>query len=370
MGTGRDGDTVRETERRKTMIVAIDLTGDMISYSYHDGKEIVTEKLQNTIGFRMPELFQRDGALRALMKVTKDMIEYTLGNPVTEAVCAVPSYCSYSDKKQLRSAASECGLKLVRVIRGTLASALLLFQATKPDHNTNILCSVYSDYAGFMVYKTDGDKLQVLGSTPLRFDKEAGTKDPEGLKKRILSEMKALYGELSMTYGEKGEAIFVAFDENAEAERDVFRNALEECFGPRIVTYADDAAKGAYYLLMKQMSFRTDEIRECSLTDCSVESFSIVSGVNDDLKDVFARNQPLPLQKTVDLMASTDNVVCFYAGNFRNRKLDEVIGTCRIPTQYRGQMIHVKMILNEEGIVEYTVLDAKKQIIYPKAYLR
>ena len=48
------------------MYAAIDFTADMVSYSYFDGSEVVTDTLRNTIGFRTPDLFRDDGAMGAL----------------------------------------------------------------------------------------------------------------------------------------------------------------------------------------------------------------------------------------------------------------------------------------------------------------
>ena len=111
------------------------------------------------------------------------------------------------------------------------------------------------------------------------------------------------------------------------------------------------------------------QIRKCFLVDCCVEGISIGSGVGGDLQEVFKRNTELPVQNTVNLSISYDNVLCFYAGNYRNRDYDEPIGTCRIPEQYRSQTVHVKITLNEEGIVEYVVLDKNRQVIYPRRVL-
>ena len=350
------------------MNVAIDLTGEMISYSYCDGREIVTEILRNTIGFRTKDLFKIDGALRALMQVTKDMIEFSQGISISEVICAVPSYCTYNDRKQLKTAASECGMNVRKVIRGSLASAFLLFQTEKPEKKTVVLCGVHSDHAELLTFWADGAVLEVLGSTSMRFEKDAG-QEPENLNKRIQSELKAMYSELGMNFGQKGETVYAAFDEQAGSVKDIFTETLESCFGTTVLPFENDPAKGALYHLLKLTASDGAALRECRLVDCSSEAISIVSGVGDDLKEVVSRNSQLPVQKTVDLMVSSDNVVIFYSGNYRNRKYDEVIGTCRIPGAYRGQVIYVKATLNEDEIVEYTVLDFKKQIIFPKAFL-
>ena len=140
-------------------------------------------------------------------------------------------------------------------------------------------------------------------------------------------------------------------------------------FGRDTVSFENDTAAGAFYHLMKLDDFHEDRIKKLFAVDCCTEGISISSGVGGELVEVFRRNSELPVQKIVDLMMTYDNVLCFYGGNYRNRELDEPIGTCRIPDQYRGQQIHVKVTLTEVGIVEYVVLDAKKQIIYPRRVL-
>ena len=83
------------------MKAAIDLTGDKISYAYLDGNEIVTEVLQNTIGFRNSDLFRIEGAINALMRVAKDMIEFTVGDMLTEVICVLPLYVTYSQRERV-----------------------------------------------------------------------------------------------------------------------------------------------------------------------------------------------------------------------------------------------------------------------------
>ncbi len=351
------------------MYAAIDFTADMVSYSYFDGSEVVTDTLRNTIGFRTPDLFRDDGAMGALVRVVKDMIEFTIGGMLSDIICTVPAYCSYMERERLKKAASVCGMNVKKVIRGSMGSAFQLFQKSDPVRKTVVLCSIHSNYGEILVYKMDGDVLQVTGSTVVQFEPDAAKEDKEKTQQRIRSELKALYSENSMSFGEKDETIYVSCDENVELIGELFAVTLEECIGKSAVTFQNAPSTGAFYHLMKTESYESDRIRKCFSVDCCTEGISIVSGVNDELKEVFKRNTPLPAQNTVDLMISYDNILCFYAGNYVNRQYDEPIGTCRIPEAYRGQKIHVKITLNEEATIEYAVLDASKQIIYPRRAL-
>ena len=350
------------------MLVALDFTGEAICYAYHDGTEVMTECLRNTIGFRRPDLFQHDAALSGLARVTKDMIEYT-GVSISEAICAVPAYCNYADKEKLRKAAAECGLRIRRFVIGSLASAQLLFQTSESDHKMELLCSVHPDYSEFLLVQMDGDVLRVMGSSVLRMKGETGLDDPGKLRQQVQSELKALYAELGLACGEEDEEVFLSVDEKAGDMGALISEELESCLGVTPESFENDVAKGAFYQLMKLEDFKLDQIRKCFLVDCCVEGISIASGVGDNLTEVFRRNSPLPVQNTVELMVSSDNVLYFYAGNYGNREYDDPIGSCRIPDAYRGQKVHVKITLNEDGIIEYVVLDAAKQIIYPRRTL-
>ena len=175
--------------------------------------------------------------------------------------------------------------------------------------------------------------------------------------------------DLGLSYREKDEVPYITCDERSEADAGYFSELLASCFGRDTVSFENDTAAGAFYHLMKLDDFHEDRIKKLFAVDCCTEGISISSGVGGELVEVFRRNSELPVQKIVDLMMTYDNVLCFYGGNYRNRELDEPIGTCRIPDQYRGQQIHVKVTLTEVGIVEYVVLDAKKQIIYPRRVL-
>ncbi len=352
------------------MNVALDFTGDMISFSYFDGNDVVTEILRNTIGFRTPDLFRNDGAILALMHVTKDMIEFTIGSTVSDAILAVPLYCSYAERERIQKAAAACGVNIKRMIKGTWASMFHLFQTLSQDKKKITVCNVHSDYAEFLISDVDGDVLEALGSTVIKYGRDSTPEDRDKLKQIIQSEFKALYSDLQLPHGEATHEVYVSFDESADPVRGLFLETLISCFGTEPVIYEKDAAKGAFYHLMKMESFERDPGRKVFSVDCSMEGISVSSGVVDNLQEVFRRNTPLPAQRMVDLMVSSDNVICFYAGNYRNREYDEPIGTCRIPDAYRGQAIHVKITLNDNGIVEYSVLDASRQIIYPRQFLK
>ena len=350
------------------MLVALDLTGDVIAYSYHDGSSIVTEYLRYIVGFRTKDLFQDEAGLTAVLRVAKDMIECT-GVVITETIFAVPVYCNYAGRERVKKAAQACGMKVRTMIKGSLASALGLYQTAALDGKTVFLCNVHSNYAEYLLFHVDGEVLRVHGSTTIAFTKEAAVEDANNLLKKTLDELKALYAELGMTVGEKDEELYIMADENAGPAGALFPRIMEASFAKTPTSIENEISKGALSLLMKLADFRCDQIRKCFLVDCCVEGISIGSGVGGDLQEVFKRNTELPVQNTVNLSISYDNVLCFYAGNYRNRDYDEPIGTCRIPEQYRSQTVHVKITLNEEGIVEYVVLDKNRQVIYPRRVL-
>ena len=350
------------------MQVALDLTGDMIAYSYFDGSDVVTEYLRNTIGFRTKDLFRIDGTVSQLIRMTKDMSGFA-GVTATEAICAVPAYCSYAERERLRKAAAACDLNIKYMVRGTFASAEMLFQRQDLGDETILLCSVRSNYVEFLLMDVGGNVLRVMGSATLFYDRSEVRENPEKLEQRVMSELKALYNDLGLSYREKDEVPYITCDERSEADAGYFSELLASCFGRDTVSFENDTAAGAFYHLMKLDDFHEDRIKKLFAVDCCTEGISISSGVGGELVEVFRRNSELPVQKIVDLMMTYDNVLCFYGGNYRNRELDEPIGTCRIPDQYRGQQIHVKVTLTEVGIVEYVVLDAKKQIIYPRRVL-
>ena len=350
------------------MLVALDLTGDVITYSYFDGQGITTEKLGNMVGYRTGDLFQNEAGLTALLRVAKDMIGYT-GVTITEAVFALPVYCNYAGRERVKKAAEACGIKARIMVKGSLASALQLYQTETLDGKTVFLCTVHSDYAEYLVFHVDGEVLSVLGSATISYTREAVAGDANDLLKKTMDELKALYAELGMGVGEKDEALYITADDQAGPAAELFPRILEATFARSPVFFDHDPARGALCHLMKLADFQSDTIRKCFLVDCSMEGISIGSGVGGDLQEVFRRNCPLPVQNTVSLSISYDNVLCFYAGNYRNRDYDEPIGTCRIPAQYRSQSVSVKITLNAEGIVEYVVLDKNKQIIYPRRTL-
>ena len=351
------------------MLVALDFTGETINYAYYDGKEVVSECLRNTIGFRTGDLFKLDAVLSGLMRVVKDMIECT-GVSISETICAVPAYCTYNEKERMRKAAAECGLSVRRFVTGARASAHLLFQTFEPGQKNAVICSVHPDYSEFLLLQADGDVLRVLGSCEIQVRSDSDLKDPDKLRQRVHSELKALYSDLGMTCGEEDEEVYITVDEKAGDTGVIIAEELEACLGVTPASFEDDVAKGAFYQLMKLEDVHSDQIRKCFPVDCCTEGISISSGVGDNLTEVFRRNSPLPVQNTVELMISSDNVLYFYAGNYGNRDYDDPIGSCRIPDAYRGQKVHVKITLNEDGIVEYVVLDASKQIIYPRRTLR
>ena len=347
------------------MLAGLDLTGDMISYSYFDGKTIETEVLTNTRGFRTKELFTIPGALSGLLRMTKDMIGFS-GITISEAICVVPAYCSYAERERIKTAAEECGLKLRFLMRGSLAAALQMYQTMGQEQENVLLGCVYSDYAELLLFQADGDVLTVKGSANLML-RELPT--AEQLTKRLQSELKALYTEQEMSFEDRAEKLYLTIDEYAGAAGELFKESLEGCFDGKAEIMENESVRGAMYHLLKLEDVSYDGMRKCYLVDSSMEGISISSGVGGELVEVFRRNRPLPQKNIVDLLASHDNVLCFYSGNFRNREYDVPIGTCRIPDQYRGQMIQVKITLTAEGVVEYVVLDNKKQIIFPRQVL-
>ena len=352
------------------MLVSIDLTGDMISYAILDGESIEKEILRNTIGFRTAELFRIDGAIGGLMRVAKDMIELSEGEPITEAICVLPQYVGYADRERVKKAAADCGLKIRRVITGSLAAAYGLFQISEPEKKTILLSVIRSDYAEFQLYEVDGDVLRTMGSAMAQYEKDPVKLDPEKLKKKLLSELKAMYGELGLAFGEKKEEVYLTFDERSEYLKSLFAEILEPFRRYDPLFFENDAVRGAFSHLLRINSIQNENIRKCVTQDCCIEGISICSGGSGDLQQVFRRNTPIPAQSVVELPVTSDNVLNFYAGNYRNREYDEPIGSCRIPVAYRGQNVIVKITLNEEAIVEYVVLDAKRQIIYPRQILK
>ena len=349
------------------MYVAIDLTGDMISYAYPEGNEVTTEVLRNTIGFRTKDLFRVEGAMNGMIRMVKDMIELTVGATVSEAICVVPAYCTFPERERIRKAGEECGLTIRRMIKGSFGSAMQLFQSTDLGTKQALLCDVHSDYTEFLIFNADGAVFEAKGAAVLQYDKNP--QDQDKLREKLKSEVKTLYSGLGLSMAANCDAIYVTFDENTDALRGFFLETLITYFGKEPVIFENDTAKGAFYHLLKLESAETVPMKKCFPVDCCIEGISIGSGVGGDLKEVFLRNTPLPAQKTVDRTISYDTVVCFYAGNYRNREYDEPIGTCRIPDQYRSQTIHVKITLTEDAMVEYVVLDASKQIIYPRRKL-
>ncbi len=350
------------------MLVALDLTGDMISYAYFDGNDVVTETLRNTIGYRTGDLFQSDGPITQLIRMAKDMIGFS-GVTATEAVCAVPTYCSYADRERIRRAAADCDLTVKYMVKGTFASAAMLFQKQEEAEATILLCSVHSDYADILVYEVGGAVLRVLASTTIRFDKNEWKENPDKLMQKTESELKEVYRELGFACGEKNEVTYITVDEHSEQAAGIISEILEATLGKAPVSFENDPAAGAFYHLMKKEDYNTDRIKKFFTVDCCVEGISISSGIGGEMVEVFRRNSEFPEQKVVELLTTHDNVLCFYGGNYRNREYDEPIGTCRIPEQYRGQKIYVKITLTETETVEYVVLDAKKQIIYPRRAL-
>ena len=352
------------------MKAAIDLTGDKISYAYLDGNEIVTEVLQNTIGFRNSDLFRIEGAINALMRVAKDMIEFTVGDMLTEVICVLPLYVTYSQRERVKKAAAECGLNVRKLIIGSLASAYGIFQNEELGQKNILLGSVRSDYVEFLLFEVDGDVLTVTGSTMVQYEKDPMRIDPEKLKNKIRAELKTMYSEAGLSFGDKNEEVYLTFDGKAEFLKRLFTELLNTCFEQEPVFFENDQEKGAFAHLLKLESEKTELIRKCFSVDCSFEGISISSGIGGELIEVFKRNTPLPEQKVVELPVSSDNVLCFYSGNYRNRENDDPIGTCRIPSAYFGQKVIVKITLTEDAIVEYVVLDAKKQIIFPRQVLK
>ena len=350
------------------MLVALDLTGDVISYAYCEGNEIVSEKLNNTMGFRTKDLFLIDGLISGLLGVTKTMIECT-GITITETIIALPAYCSYAERDRLKRIAAECGIKIRSLIRGSFALALQMFQQLQPEEKKALLCSVHSDYTEFLLFQVGGDVVRVQGSAILTYDKGACAENPAGMKQRVLAELKALYGELGLSFEDKEEDIYITSEEKDSSDRETFAFIMESVYDKKAVHFPGDTAKGAFYHLMKLMDFCTGLIRKCFSVDCSTEGISISSGVTGELKEVFRRNSELPAKKEMEMWCSRDNVLCFYAGNYMTRENDDPIGTCRIPEAYRGQNVYLKITLTEDGIVEYVVLDAKRQIIYPRQVL-
>ena len=352
------------------MLTAIDLTGDMISYAYLEGNEISSEILRNTIGFRTPDLFHIDGAINGIMRLAKDMIELSVGDTIKSAICILPLYAGYNDRERLKHAAAECGISVKKVITGSLASAFGFFQDEELGKNTFLLGTAHSDHTEFLLFEVDGDVLTPLGSAMIQYEKDPRRLEPEGLKKKMLSELKAMYAELGREFQAEDGEVCLTFDENSEYLKRLFSETLEKALGTEPVIFENAAVKGALTHLMKLESERCELIKKCFFVDTCTEEISISSGIGGELKEVFRRNTPLPVQNTVELMVSSDNVLCFYAGNYRNREYDEPIGTCRIPSAYLGQPVYVKITLTEDAIVEYLVLDSKKQIIYPRQVLK
>ena len=352
------------------MLVSIDLTGDVISYACADGNEIVSEALRNTIGFRTSDLFRIEGAINALMRVVKDMVELTAGDVITEAICVLPQYVTYSQRERVKRAATECGIKLKKLITGALASAYGLFQNEELGRKTILLSSVRPDYAEFLLFDVDGDVLSVMSSASIQYEKDPGRLDPEKLKRKIEAELRAMYKETGLEFGERNEALYITFDERSEYLKRLFTEELQALCSKESVPFDNDQARGAFAHLLKLNSEKEELIKKCFSVDCCIEGISISSGVGGELLELFRRNTPLPAQKTVELPVSSDNVLCFYSGNYRNRENDDPIGTCRIPSAYFGQKVIVKVTLTEEAIVEYVVLDAKKQIIFPRQVLK
>ena len=116
------------------------------------------------------------------------------------------------------------------------------------------------------------------------------TIDPEKLKNKIRAELKTMYSEAGLSFGDKNEEVYLTFDGKAEFLKRLFTELLNTCFEQEPVFFENDQEKGAFAHLLKLESEKTELIRKCFSVDCSFEGISISSGIG--VERTFPYNSP------------------------------------------------------------------------------
>ena len=346
------------------MLVALDFSGDMMSYAYYDGQRMRLEYLQDTVGFRTKDLFQDRKIIKSLLYVVKDIIKHDIGETLKVTVIAIPSYCSYHDRERIKKAASECDINVMRLLVGTTAAVVFMNHMYNLTQKHFTVCSVYSDYAELVIAEIGNGVIEILSSSIFPYKEDSNIRNLDNVRKSLLSQVKQAYDDAGLTAENTGKNVFISCENCTGLVRDQFRETLKSYTDSELISFSNGAVMGALLCLMKLQGME-GIYQDYLLLDVAYKGISVAFGDEGEFKPVIPRFCKIPSRQMVDLMVSTETELRIYEGNFRNRMYDEIIGTHKVSEFLEGRIVNVVIDIDVTGKIEYSVLDDSEKEIIP-----
>ena len=154
------------------MTLGIDLSSDVISFSYLQDKVIKTCYIDDSLGYRTDSLFNDKNELYLILKKVKNYAESITNSNFNNTVIAIPWYCNYMQTKNLRNAVKKCDMLLLRTNSANEFASVAIAQSIHFDSSNYaanlFLCTINSDYAEFSLISSD-DVIEHFGSITIKY---------------------------------------------------------------------------------------------------------------------------------------------------------------------------------------------------------
>ncbi len=359
------------------MNLGIDLSSDIISYSFLQDNRVKTYYIKESSGFRTKNTFDNKSTLLPLLKCIKNSADRQLGQPIDSAVYSVPEYCSYFQRGLLRHVSESYGIKALKVMDGSVCTARALCEDVWFDRHTSnndgyvsFIVSIFSDYAEITAFEPALKQtlLETFGTTTISFNSDLKENEAEKLLKRIKSELHQYDRDLSLQRNIDQRSFLFWNDSGcSEIVSKCFRDAFQNTFGIMKTNTSCMASKGAFLQAVRMTGAADPEA--AVIYSPQNKTISACFGENGEFKKLIDYYTIMPTKLTAHLLVSTEPDLFIYEGNYLNRKYDTIIGEFSIPENLEGHEIAVTVDIDYNQLITVSVEDEFGNVIIPKALL-
>ncbi|WP_026657819.1 Hsp70 family protein [Butyrivibrio sp. AC2005] len=355
------------------MTLGIDLSSDIISYSFFQNNAIKTYYIKESIGFRTNNVFNNKSTLLPLIKGIKNTAEKMLNSTVDKAVYSVPEYCTNFQYGLLRDVSILTGIAPLRIMNSNSSIALSICEEICFDPLTynndcfiNLVCSIYSNYAELSAFIYIDNVLEMLGTTTILINSIISEKDEIKLKDRIGSELHQFDNDLNIhKMIDSRSFLFLNNSGGNDAISKLFTAAFQTIFCIKRLNISSSASKGAII----RANHVEGIIAATLIMSTQNKAISACLGENGEHKKLVDYYTHLPTKRADCLLVSTEPELFIYEGNYINRKYDTIIGEFSIPENFEGHQIWVTVDIDIDMRIKVSVSDDSQNIIIPYTLL-
>ena len=215
--------------------------------------------------------------------------------------------------------------------------------------------TIFREYYQGRIASYVGFIRQMLGISGIRLDRDDRT---DKAQSQLKTDVKQFLKEIG-TENDRKEIEFLyifgnTFDKAVEW--------LEEAFDRTPIIMRNDASKGA----MKQLGNRCGWISGELLLQTVPFSISLALGENVERGIVIPRYAVYPMERSIQLLVSTETILHIYEGNYLNPRFDTEIGSVSLAQIPEGHEAECTLNMDAEGILLLTVRNEQKEILLEK----